>query len=554
MSEPKVPALLQRFVDDELLRAPLLFDQVVEGSLERLREQLPTLHPGPRAMVADLIQSLTGLRRRLREHFVSSLREQAQDDPNWHVPKPEVQARDPRSLALVDEDEVSMDVEVLHTIESIKSRCEHELRELATYTSALVGDMDVARDHNPFRAETYARALAEACSKVSVQAAQQTTLMRHASEVLAQLLRKSYAAASSRLESQGVQQAAYRTVILPSGARRGNRFGETTFSPEMHRMLDSMPAPLQMVPPTGHSPLEALRVPMPEGITAAAASRPDWRSLINATHSRAERQAVELVHRLFEAMLVDDRVPADARPIVAALHQPALAMTLRNPSLLEEDKHPLWRFINRLVFEAQMTPDPRDPDRLLLLKTASVTVEQLAGEAVQEVRLYQWAMERLESFLKRRFMRRLAAVSSQIGALQKLEDKLAAGDDTPSTLQGTLDVMQLDTVPAELMDDSPAPMPGSRADAETWLESLAPGDWVRLFLQGRWVHAALLWPGERREVWLFVDGGSDATWAVRRNALLLLHDTKLAKKLKQRSIVGSAAARVQEQMGGSQAA
>jgi hypothetical protein len=173
---------------------------------------------------------------------------------------------------------------------------------------------------------------------------------------------------------------------------------------------------------------------------------------------------------------------------------------------------------------------------------------------VQEVRLYQWAMERLESFLKRRFMRRLAAVSSQIGALQKLEDKLAAGDDTPSTLQGTLDVMQLDTVPAELMDDSPAPMPGSRADAETWLESLAPGDWVRLFLQGRWVHAALLWPGERREVWLFVDGGSDATWAVRRNALLLLHDTKLAKKLKQRSIVGSAAARVQEQMGGSQAA
>ena len=554
MFEPQVPALLQRFVDDELLRAPLLFDQVVEGALDRLREQLPTLQPGPRATVADLIHGLTGLRRRLSEHFVNSLREQAQDDLNWHAPRPAAQARDSRSLALVDEDEVSMDVELSHTIESIKSRCEHELRELATYTSALVGDMDVARDNNPFRAETYARALAAACSMVSVSVAQQTTLMRHAGAVLAQLLRKSYAAASSRLESQGVQQAAYRTVILPSGARSRNRFGETTFSPDMHRMLDSMPAPLQIVPPTGHAPLEALRVPAPAGKKAAEAARPDWRSLIGPNHSRAERQAVELVNRLFEAMLVDDRVPVDARPIIAALHQPAMGMTLRDPSLLEQDKHPLWRFINRLVFEAQMTPDPRDPDRLLLLKTASVTVEQLASEAEQEVRLYHWSMERLEAFLKRRFTRRLAAVSSHIGALQKLEDKLAAGTATPSTLHGTLDVMQLDTVPAELLDDSPAPVPGSRADAETWLDSLAPGDWVRLFLQGRWVHAALLWPGERREVWLFGDGGSDATWAVRRNALLLLHGTKLAKKLKQRSIVGSAAARVQEQMAGTQAA
>jgi hypothetical protein len=246
-------------------------------------------------------------------------------------------------------------------------------------------------------------------------------------------------------------------------------------------------------------------------------------------------------------------VPDDARPVIARLHNPALRMTLREASLLEQDKHPLWRFINRLVFEAQMTPDANDPDRVQLLRVAQATADQLAAEPEQDARLYRWACDRMEAFLQKRFTRRLLAASSHIGALQKLEDKLTAGQATPTTLHGMLDVQQLDTVPAALMEED-APVPGSRADAENWLDGLVPGDWVRLFLQGHWVHAALLWPGERREVWLFGDGGSDATWAVRRGALLMMHGAKLAKKLKQRSIVASAAARVHEQMAASDAA
>jgi hypothetical protein len=246
-------------------------------------------------------------------------------------------------------------------------------------------------------------------------------------------------------------------------------------------------------------------------------------------------------------MMADDRLPADAGLVIARLHNPALRMTLRDASLLDQVDHPLWRFINRLVFEAQMTPDSHDPERVQLLKLANGTAEQLGAESEQDTKLYRWACDRLESFLQKRFLRRLSAASSHIGALQKLEDKLAGGHIALSTMHGMLDVPQLDTVPAELMQTG-APLPGSRADAETWLDGLLPGDWVRLFLQGRWVHAALLWPGERREVWLFGDGGSDATWAVRRGALLMMHGARLAKRLKQRSIVSSAAIRVNHQM------
>ena len=57
-----------------------------------------------------------------------------------------------------------------------------------------------------------------------------------------------------------------------------------------------------------------------------------------------------------------------------------------------------------------------------------------------------------------------------------------------------------------------------------------------------------MWAGERREVWLFGDGASDATWAVRRRALLAMHTGALMKTLRQRSLLKSAAARVHKQL------
>lgn len=555
MSALHVPPRLQQFVEDEMLRAPLLFDQVIDGGQGRLRKQLSTLGPLQRAVVADLLQALPQQRQHLADHFLRSLREQVQEDLAWHHPKRIVAPSKALALALVDEDTVALDVELSHAIELIKSSCEHELRDLQTFTSALVGDMDVSRDHNPFRAETYARALGAAVQALTLSPGHHVALMRQAGPALAPLLRKTYAGASSRLESQGVEPAAYRTVILPSGVRSAGRFGETTFSPDLHRMRDSMPVPLDALstrqPPTHATAAERNAPSAPR--RQAAAPLEDWSEVAGSGAIRADRQSVELVSRLFEAMLADNRVPDDAGQVIARLHSPALRMTLRDASLLDQDKHPLWRFINCLVFEAQMTPDPHDPDRVQLLKLAQGIADQLTAEPEQNAHLYSWAYEKLDSFLQKRFTRRLSAASSHIGALQKLEDKLTAGQVTPTTLHGMLDVPQLDTVPAALMEEA-APVPGSRADAEAWLDGLVPGDWVRLFLQGRWVHVALLWPGERREVWLFGDGASDATWAVRRGALLMMHGTRLAKKLKQRSIVSSAAMRVHDQMAASHTA
>jgi hypothetical protein len=445
------------------------------------------------------------------------------------------------TLALVDEDEVAVDVQLSHTIEAIKSVAEYELRELQTFVSALVGDMDVARDHNPLRPEVYARALWAAAHGLPLSRGHQVFFMRHAAPALALVLRRSYAAASSRLESQGIEPAAYRTLILPAGSRRGWRSGETTFSPDLHGMRDNLSAVSDSAVGS-RGPLSFQGQQQPDS------PAPRWREVAAQTTNPVDRQSVELISRLFDALSRDERLPADVKPLLARLHGPAMRLALRDPGTLDQDgSHPLWRFVHRLAYEAEMAPDVNDPERASLLKLAQATVQQLSAEPEQSAGLYRWACERLDNFLQKRLARRITRTASQIGALQKLEDRLVAGHPAPSTLSGTLDVPQLDTVPADLFPQGPLPAAAPQA-GDDWLEALRPGAWVRMFMQGRWVQAQLLWPGERREIWLFGDGASDLTWAVRRRALMLMHSEHLIKGLRQRSLLRSAAERVQRQM------
>lgn len=536
MNTPQAPPTLHSFVEDEMLRAPLLFDAVLNGAAHAVRQAMPGMQPGQRAAHSDMVLAMQAQGQRLSDYFMRSLRQQVADELARRTSAAPARPKAPGGMALVDEDEVAMEVELSHTIETIKNTAELELRELHTYTAALVGDMGVALDHNPFRAETYARALWASAAALPLSRGFQLSYLRHAGTPLADVLRRAYAASCSRLESQGVEPASYRTLILPSGSRR-NRNADTTFSPDLQRMRDNMPLPSDTSTRYATPPTQGSR---------PGAAREAGHDFGFNVSGRTERQSLELLGRLFDAIAADKRVPADVLALIARLRSPAMRLSLIDPQTLDQDTHPLWRFINRLAYEAEMAPDAGDPERLRLLKVASATIEQLTGEPTQSTALYGWACERLDVFLQQRLARRCSAVASHIGALQKLEDKLVAGQTVNSTMHGTLDVQQLDTVPAELMHEAPpaATAPGDDA----WLDGFRPGDWLRMFLQGHWVQVQLLWPGERREIWLFGDGASDATFAVRRRALLAMRDARLLKGLTQRSLLRRAAEAVQEQV------
>ena len=314
MARPTATAALQRFIDDELMRAPLLVDQVVEAALDHIRKGLAGMLPHDRAVAGDLLHKVLAHRQHIVDYYIRSLRDQVAAD----VARGGTAATQPKkalSLSLVDEEEVSVDVEISHAIEAIRSVAEYELRELQTFVSALVGDMDVARDHNPFRPETHARALWASAQALPLSRGYQLTFMRHASMALAQVLRKAFAGASSRIESQGIEPASHRTLILPAGSRGMHRprSVEATFTPDLGRIRDSIP-----VRDTPAEPRMSIDEVLTQIDAALHRLSPETdaekhgrlreqqnRQLVDNAPSAMDQQQIELLSRIFDAILTD---------------------------------------------------------------------------------------------------------------------------------------------------------------------------------------------------------------------------------------------------------
>lgn len=546
----------RQFVDDELLRVPLLAEQVFEAAFEALRKGTGTAAPQERFAGAELLRSAEAHRPAMVTRFVASVSEQLRAelgiDLERAAPAPAVTAPQRPTLSLLDETEVAADVEISHAIEGIKSLAEHELRELATFTAALAGDMDMGRDHNPFRAETYARAMWEAAQTLRVPRIQQVRMMRAASRPLAQLLRQTYAGACARLEAAGVEPAAHRTVILAPGART-TRPSDSWLGqgPNLVQMRDTMPAPLHdpSFSASAETPLDKVLNDADRMLRGLPSDAPQTERtrLISSQRSRivrhadkvVDQQLIELLSRLFDAIFADRRLARDVQFTLTRVQAAVIRLALRDPGVLDDYAHPVWRFMDHLAHQASLQPQDSTP-RAEGLRLAEGLIDTLATDNEPAAIRYAWARERLVALDRSRLERRQARVAPDIAVLQALEDRLAGRTEPLPTGTGPLEESQLETVPAELMDDLAVP-PSDASSTSQWLDSLRPGDWVRLFRDGHWLRAQLLWQGRRRDVWLFGEGSGDATCALRQAALARLYKEGLASTVKPRSLVRSAA-------------
>lgn len=512
---------MQNFVDDELLRAPLVMEATLQGSIEALQKGPGVMGASERSVASDIIQRLSSHRPRMIDRYVASLREQVNAELSHEAMMVlGTAARTTGSLALVDDDEVTIDVVISHTIEAIRSVAEHELRELLSYTSALVGDMDVGADHNPFRAEVQAQALWAAAQALPLTRGHQLAFMRHAATPMAQSLRKSYAAACARLDGEGLEPAAYRTLIPPAGPRTSRTLDRD--------LLEPMPSMISITLPGTNATTTTASMPAPQA----------------APGGGYDQKILALIGRLFEGMFSDRRLAPGVSAALARVQPFAMKAALQDPALLEQASHPLWRFVDLLAHLAQVDAGPDGLAREKLLRFAGKLIDQLAEEARHTHQLYGWAIERLERYAAHRLNERCALAEAHIVVMQQLEDKLSRSDAGASTLQGALDVTQLDTVPADLLDLPKGPRLGAADTAARWLAELRTGQWLRLFRKGGWVCSQLLWPGDRGEVWLFADSDSDDSWAIRRSAITLLREEGLAHVMLPRSLLGDASDRL----------
>ena len=483
-------AALQRFVDDELGRMPALIEQVRRHTAEALRQPAEAApSPSERMQRFDLAQALDLHDRRFGMAFVEALaRRLAEPGTPGRAVAPAV-ADTSRSLTLVEDSAHGADLEIGRCAALIGSVAEWELRELQTFTSALCDLPYVSVGANPLRPEAFAHALWQAIDALP-QSRHHPLLMRTASRALAEALRRELAAACTRLEAQGVQPSLYRTAV-PAQAERPSVLAELLDAPARHA-------------------------------DAAAASTED-------------PAAAELLASLFDAVDQGGQMHPALRALTGLVRGVALGLVRRDPSLLDDARHPLWQWLDRFAYQSATHPNPADPQLLAWVGYATEWVARLQSTPLPDAALLRAGVEQLDAYAAAQFNAQVQQAAPDIERLLRDDPGLAAFD--PATL---------DTVPAHLLDASPAP-PGD-ADVSKWLDAQAPGAWYRLFLRGQWTVVRLLWRSEAGTRWLFASPYPQRHDAFVRGALLRLRAEALVRPLVERAIVVRAAESVRRRL------
>lgn len=520
---------LQDFIDDELLRVPMGLDLVIDAVQQRWRQRLPS---SARSSGADPARVLQLHRSELTARALAVLRASAQEDLQALLPRrapppaslaagglplrPPTRSSatgDIASLALIDEADVAVDIEIARCVQAIKLQAEIVLRELQTYTSALVNDPNVARDTNPFRPERMVQALWAGVQMLPMARPLMAAFLGDASQPLATTLQRAYGAACRRLEDQGVTPASHRTIVSTGHTVWGQTSGRYRVPEDLRGLRDSFGVVPAAAPPAAAAPRQASE--------SSPAGAPD-------------PALIELLARLFEAIQTDFQLAPDTVALLQRLQPTALRVALRDASLLDRYDHALWRFMDQLAHDLTLAAPSQ---RLRLLGLGRNLVDHLAASDLRDSHGFAWALERLLAAQRHTLAQATAAAQPQIERLERI-----AADTASASTQGMpLDIASLDTVPAALLPESAPP---STASGLLGAVGLPPGAALRAYLQGERRTLVSLWQDGQHELALLREPATERLFAVRQCAIGQLQAEGLAFPYKVRSLVRRSADKV----------
>ena len=457
--------VLQDFVDQELARAPAMIERTLAGTLQLLRDTKDSaLRLGERSHHFDLVDGLQQHAGPYQRAFVDALRrlvaEGLQEQRGMASVEPPTAVA---GLELMDESHVEVDIEISRAVQLIDTTAEWELRELQTFTSTLPGQPHVSAESNPLRPLVYATALWEAACAVSPLQVLRATLLRVSAGVTAGLLKNAWAAACTRLEAQGVQPSAYRTVLLAPGSvgGRGPTAPDSGKPGALAGLLASMPsgsaelrlgiggvgsmagaaAGSSVRVGAGHaSPefeqaimrLEALLRQRPDPAVAPATAESGEpaqsgrlnlhrAALVASASAPVERQIIELLSRLFDAMLSDRLLQPSFLGVVARLQASALRVALRETDMLGTLHHPVWQLFDRVGEAGAGYPKAGDPRGTAALNCCQTLAEELALIDAPDGALYQRSVSRLDRFMAGQLKAQLIAAEASLTTLRLAE-------------------------------------------------------------------------------------------------------------------------------------
>lgn len=444
-----VSPLLLRFVDDELARAPELVSQVFADMLDRLSE------PGDAELAVGDRQQLQELADMLRAHgpvyqaaFIDALRslaiaEIAEIDPAAAAPAL-APLPEPARAEVLDELRVDSDIEISRAIALIDEVAAPEQQELQAFTTTLQPTAPSRAESNPLRPQTYARALWYAGATVrSLRGMQPSLLLRVSATALAERLKASWSCAGVRMADQGVPRHADRT----DGPDAEHPAFDVSQPGALEGLLTAMPSGPSMPAPVGPPPgtvqsdppaprgrrdlapsLDAMlrafeaRLQQAGGVHEALPRLSQHESsLLAVTTDATDRPIIELVARLFDAMLLDARVPPAFRGVLARFQGTVLRLALHDPFTLETHRHPVWTLLDRIATAGPSLPAAAAAERDELLAFCHTLADEVAADPAQDTALCWRALGRLDALVAAQLARRQRALQPVLDGLQQAE-------------------------------------------------------------------------------------------------------------------------------------
>jgi hypothetical protein len=455
-----IAPVLQRFVNEELARMPALIERTRAGTLALMRDtRQGPLTEAERASQFVIVEALQSHGAAYDRAFIQAVKNGVQDFLDQHRDAaPSGQKVAFGGLELMDESRIEVDIEISRAMQLIDSTAEWELRELQTFTSSLVGQTYVSAESNPFRPALFAGALWEAACAVSPVPVRRAAVLRISAGVAAGLLKSAWAAASTRLEAQGVDPSIYRSVLLAPGTTidRASPVTDSTKIGAMASLLAGMPSgspDMKVSVSNAASPMgssgrlrPATTTPSPEFQQALArldelmrhapiqdgSQRDSTDSLLKRLNlhravliasagAPLERQIIELLSRIFDAILSDPQVPPAFVSTLARLQPAALRVALHDVDMLASTQHSVWRLVDRIGETSISYPHQSDARAIELLAFCDELVTQLSRSDSLHEALYRRALVQLEDFLAEQLQAQVRAAHATVLSLQVAE-------------------------------------------------------------------------------------------------------------------------------------
>jgi hypothetical protein len=317
-----------------------IMDGVLRQTRETLQQQIDQtrdlLARDARArVVSALVQSAPEMRARFPETLQRAFERELGDNPVTTTLDAGPSSIKFDQLELMDEQDVQVRISAARGLQQALQDAEHELTELNTLVSAILGFDQVRPERNPFRPEIYVEALQGLISEMQGDSAAQTQCRQIMVPLLGKGLRPVYQELLAYLKMQKVQPVRYAIQRTASSGAVG------AGSPAQAAVAGRS-APVPVPPPEVQGGLA-------QQVYAGQLTVQQLHGLVSGATPDADQLVQEVVKLILASITGDERLLPPVRELIAGL-KPALLQLARSDLHFFSDKqHPARQLLEELV-------------------------------------------------------------------------------------------------------------------------------------------------------------------------------------------------------------